>query len=420
MSNEIVLKALEDHAKAMEGFRSGIQSDISGIQEQMKNLSHEVDKKLGVRKNLSALDVLGGGRGSMTFENVLTGDITDEAGNLIKRGTMERSTTKGFIGEFSGSEQFKSLANGAPSTGRVQVEGVTLKALTNTGQGVAGTTGFDVQPQRAEGVYNDPRRPLTLLDVIPSLPVDSSSFEYMQLQNYVNTAAFQTEEGQQKAESNFEMTPETANIATVAHWTKASVQVLSDAPALGQKLMSLLEYGVLAKLESEIVAGAGGKGRIKGLVEQGMDFVPSGVADPSTLTPTDRIGAAVVNLQANGWKPGLIIMNPVDWQLISSQKGTDGQYVLGSPRDPSPLTLWNVPVVLTPSLARNISIVMDPAQAAILDREQPSLLASREDGQNFTTNMVTLLGELRAGLAVFAPGAVLIVDVNGDAEPVAP
>ncbi|WP_237720871.1 phage major capsid protein [Pseudomonas asplenii] len=209
-------------------------------------------------------------------------------------------------------------------------------------------------------------------------------------------------------------------MATVAHWTKASVQVLSDAPAFGQKLMSLLEYGVLAKLESEIVAGAGGKGRIKGLVEQGMDFVPSGVADPSTLTPTDRIGAAVVNLQANGWKPGLIIMNPVDWQLISSQKGTDGQYVLGSPRDPSPLTLWNVPVVLTPSLARNISIVMDPAQAAILDREQPSLLASREDGQNFTTNMVTLLGELRAGLAVFAPGAVLIVDVNGDAEPVAP
>ncbi|WP_350580700.1 phage major capsid protein [Pseudomonas sp. HY2-MNA-CIBAN-0224] len=414
MSNEIVLKALEEHANAMEGFRAGIQSDIATVKNQVSDLSAEVDKKLGIRKNLSYVDVVGGGLKAGTFQDMKTGDIIDATGSIIKRGSMERSDTKGLIGEFSHSEQFKSLANGATSTGRVQIEGITLKALTNSGQGVAGTTGFDVQPQRAEGIYNDPRRPLTLLDVIPSLPVDSSSFEYMQLQNYVNTAAFQTEEGQQKSESSFEMTPETANIATVAHWTKASVQVLSDAPALGQKLMNLLEYGVLAKLESEIVAGAGGKGKIKGLVELGMDFVPSGVADPATLTPTDRIGAAVVNLQANGWKPGLIIMNPVDWQIIASQKGADGQYVLGSPRDPSPLTLWNVPVVLTPSLARNISIVMDPAQAAILDREQPSLLASREDGQNFTTNMVTLLGELRAGLAVFAPGAVLIVDVNGE------
>ncbi|MNO08792.1 hypothetical protein D3C81_2316360 [compost metagenome] len=62
-------------------------------------------------------------------------------------------------------------------------------------------------------------------------------------------------------------------------------------------------------------------------------------------------------------------------------------------------------------MARNTAIVLDPAQVAILDRQLPTLAASREDGQNFTTNMVTILGELRAGLAVFAPGAVLIVDL---------
>jgi hypothetical protein len=38
--------------------------------------------------------------------------------------------------------------------------------------------------------------------------------------------------------------------------------------------------------------------------------------------------------------------------------------------------------------------------------------SSREDGSNFTTNMVTTLAELRAGLAVFSPGAVLSVDLT--------
>ncbi len=39
------------------------------------------------------------------------------------------------------------------------------------------------------------------------------------------------------------------------------------------------------------------------------------------------------------------------------------------------------------------------------------LASSREDGNNFSTNMVSLLAEGRMGLAVFSPGAVLSVDL---------
>ena len=105
-------------------------------------------------------------------------------------------------------------------------------------------------------------------------------------------------------------------------------------------------------------------------------------------------------------------MNPVDWFIISSERDSEGQYVLGSPRDPSPPALWNVPVVTTPSLAAGTVLVVDPAQVAVLDRQLPSLMASREDGTNFTTNMVTLLAEMRAGLAVFSAGAVLAVEIT--------
>lgn len=411
MSNEIVLKALDEHGKAMEGFRSEIKSEIGRVHDRINQVQNFAESSMGIGVS-SAKSILGGGIPAGGFQNMSTGDIHDAGGRVIKRSKNNSDGSNLLVKGFTESSQFQALVDGANSTGRVQVEGVNIKALTNAGQGVAGSIGYDIQPQRAEGLYNDPRRRLTLLDVLPSLPVTASSFEFVKLTNYVNTAAFQTEEGQQKAESNYEMVPETANIATIAHWTKASVQVLDDAPALTQRLMSLLEYGVLSKLESEIIGGAGGKGQITGLLAQGTDHVAPLNMDGTAMAPIERIGHAVTELQSNGWIPGLIILNPADWFVISTIKATDNQYIMGSPGNPAPLSLWNVPVVLTPSLARNSAIVLDTAQVAILDRQIPTLAASRQDGENFTTNMVTILGELRAGLAVFAPGAVLIVDIT--------
>lgn len=412
MSNEIVLKALDEHGQAMEGFRSEIKSEIGRVHDRINQVQSLAESSAGMGgKSVRSFLASANGIPEGGVQNMTTGEVFDAAGNVVKRaGNVDgvNPLVKGFVS----SPQFTALADGANSTGRVQIEGVNLKALTNAGQGIAGSAEYSVQPQRADGLYNDPRRRLTLLDVLPSLPVKSSSFEYVKLSNYVNTAAFQTEEGQQKAEANFDMAPETANIATVAHWTRASLQVLDDAPALSQQLMSLLEYGVLSKLESELIGGVGGKGKIAGLLELGTVAPEPLTIGGGLLDVAERIGHAVNELQSNGWNPGLIIMNPRDWFLISSVKASDGQYILGSPRTPVPMSLWNVPVVVTPSLGRNVAIVLDPAQVAILDRQMPTLAASREDGQNFTTNMVTILAELRAGLAVFAPGAVLIVDLT--------
>lgn len=412
MSTEIVLKALDDHGKAMEGFRAELKSEINHMNNRINQVQNFAESNAGYATNISAKSVLVGNIPAGGHQNMTTGDIVDANGRVVTLGKKSAAGTSLLVKSFTESQQFTSMVEGANSTGRVQIDGVQIKALTNAGQGIAGSTSYDVQAQRDGGLYNDPRRPLSLLDVLPSLPVTSSSFEYVKLANYVNTAAFQIEEGQQKAESNFDMAPESANIATVAHWTKASVQVLDDEPSLGQRLLDLLQYGVLSKLESEIVAGAGGKGKIRGLIDQATVHAAPLNMDGTLMEPIERIGHAVTELKTNGWQPGVIILNPADWFIIATIKATDKQYIMGSPREAAPLMLWDVPVVLTPSLARNSAIVLDTKQVAILDRQTPTLAASREEGQNFTSNMVTLLGELRAGLAVFAPGAVLLVDIT--------
>ncbi|HCJ29678.1 MAG TPA: phage major capsid protein, partial [Pseudomonas sp.] len=59
----------------------------------------------------------------------------------------------------------------------------------------------------------------------------------------------------------------------------------------------------------------------------------------------------------------------------------------------------------------NAALVLDTSQTVLLDRQQVTIEASRVDGNNFRRNLVTILAELRAGLAVYAPSAMRLVQL---------
>src|SRR5690606_6458568 len=115
--------------------------------------------------------------------------------------------------------------------------------------------------------------------------------------------------------------------------------------------------------------------------------------------PADRVGEAITSLKARGWNPNVVVMNPADWFTIASERAEtgNGQYVLGSPRDPSPASLWGVPVVVTVAMPAGKALVLDTTTLALLDRQEVTVEASRHDGNNFRRNLVTILAELRAG-----------------------
>lgn len=376
MSLELLTKAVTDHGTAVAAMGAKATEALDGI------------KQLGTR--MFALEQLTAGGADFLASHPL--------------GAVPETAIKTFIK----SNQLKAMQDGAQSTGRVELAQFGIKALVNDGRGQVGDSGVNVQPQRAAGVFNDPRPVLSLLSVLPSIPVASGSYEYTQLGAYVNAADYQVKEGDLKAEAEMELGVVTANVTTIAHWTRASLQILDDAPSLEVYISNLLTYGVLSKLEQQLINGVAGNGKIEGLLAQATTFVPN---DPDS--PTDRIGAAVAQLKASGWNPSVIVMNPLDWFDISKSKATgDGQYLLGSPQNPAPQALWGCSVVTTPAMARSKVLVLDPAQVAVLDRMAPAVIASRFDRDNMVTNMITLLGEMRAGLAVFAKAAVYSVSIT--------
>ena len=108
-----------------------------------------------------------------------------------------------------------------------------------------------------------------------------------------------------------------------------------------------------------------------------------------------------------GWNPGLIILNPTDWHIIRSERtATEKAYVAGGWSNPAAPSIWGLPVITTPSLTAGTALILDPSQCAILDRMQARVEIDR-DGDDFSKNLITLRSEIRTGLAVFSPTAVL-------------
>lgn len=367
MSLEILTKAIEEHGSAVTAIGNKIDEAQEGIKQLTTRMFDLEQKAAGGADNLNTKAF---GRGESAVD------------------------------AFMKSDQLAAVRNGATTTGRVELKGAGIAVLRKA----ALTTGdLHIPAQRDPGLYNNPQPTLALLDVLQSIPVSTGSYEYMQLA-YTNTAAVQEHEGDLKAEANPTFTPKTATISTVAHWVRASNQVLADAPALQNRLSNLLTYGVSQKVEREVLNGSGTTGHMQGILPQATLFVPSSTTGN---TAVDRIGEAVTSLGAAGWAASVIVLNHVDWFSMTNIKDADGNYVIGNPRNPGPLNLWGVQVVLSAGMPQGTALVMDLSQVALLDREQATVQVSQHDRDNFVTNMVTILGEARAGVAVFAAAAVL-------------
>jgi len=332
-----------------------------------------------------------------------------------RRGANDDSTDSNAVtAQVVAADGIAGFRNGMKSTGQINCKVGVRAAITNPNKGVTGSTSYPTAPQRdGAGIRGIPQPRLSLLDVLPIVPVTSATYEFVRLDGYINGAAYQKEEGEEKAEGSMPTKMERAEIATIATWIPASLQVLQDNEQLEGQINTLMSVGVRQKLEAELINGDGGPGEILGFKKQAT------AAGITTGKPADRIGAALTDLKAEGWNPNVIVMNPRDWFAIESERAEDGdgQYVIGTPRDPAPPSLWGTPVVVTNGMPQGEALILDTSVAALLDRQEVTVEASRHDGDNFRRNMVTILAELRAGLAVFAPTATRLVTLTGAPTP---
>lgn len=312
--------------------------------------------------------------------------------------------------QFTESEEFKSFAAGK---GKRSMH-LNFKAVTNitsatTGTGAAGDT---VRPDRLAMIVSAPDRRMTIRDLLTPGRTNSSSIEYVKETGFQNMAAV-VAEGNSKPQSDIAFDLVSTPVVTIAHWVKASNQIIADSPMLESYIDGRLRYGLEYVEESQLLNGSGTSGNINGIYTQATAYSQPAGAFTGTPTPIDIIRLAILQAELAEYPATGIVLNPTQWCAIELQKDEEGRYIIGNPQGNAQPTLWGRPVVATQAMTTDKFLVgAFKLGAQIFDREDASVQISTEDGDNFIKNMVTIRAEERFALAVYRPEAFIKGDLG--------
>jgi HK97 family phage major capsid protein len=250
------------------------------------------------------------------------------------------------------------------------------------------------------------RRRLSVLDLIPSAPMDAgAAFAYLQESGDLLTAA-EVPEGAVKPEGDLALTDAEVTVQTIAHWLKLHRAQIADVPSLATTAQTRLTYGVMLRLENAVLSGDGAGSNILGILGHPIQDVAFDAASPLSDLTLDGIVAVELGFaSANG-----VVVHPTDWAAMLKTKTTTGERLdsdgaYGTP----PVTVWGLPAVRSTAVPPGAALVGDFTQATVYVREVVVLRTSDADSDDFIKNKITLLAEGRFGLAVWAPQAFALV-----------
>lgn len=308
---------------------------------------------------------------------------------------------------FANDERVKQFLATDPSSGKVDVRiKATLTSLTTD---AAGSVGDAINQTRLPGILPLPQRRLTVRDLISPGRMDGNTLEYVKETGFTNSAA-PVAEGSSKPESDIKLELYTTSAKVIAHWMKASKQVLSDISQLRSIIDQRLLYGLAYVEEAQLLSGDGTGQNLLGIIPQATAYsAPIALADLNIIDVLrlSMLQAALAEYPATGH-----VMNPIDWASIETLKDGEGRYIIGNPQGTTQPTLWGLPVVATQAMTvRKFLTGAFKLGAQLFDRWD----ARVETGfvnDDFIKNLVTVLAEERLALAVYRPEAFIYGDFD--------
>jgi HK97 family phage major capsid protein len=320
-------------------------------------------------------------------------------------------------------EAFIDQAKGLMESDSLLGKSIQIKDIS----GLAASGGALVRPDRDPTVYRTigGMRQLRIADLIPAIPTSSNAVEIMRLADAGDPAGPQQAasdpssaigggELQTKPTTTLEWELVTVSIPTIAVTTRASRQVLSDAPMLQSIINGELSYKLQLESDAQLLTGDGTGQNLTGILNDASindvgELATGTAADDVPAAMIDHIRAAVTECQvAEYYNMNGLVLNPVDWQVLETAKATDGHYLLvafAATSADTP-TVWRIPVIVTNAMPENTFLVGDwtlGAQRYV--REGVTIRTSEHHASNFVQNAIQILAEERYGLGVSRPKA---------------
>lgn len=334
---------------------------------------------------------------------------------MARRPNNTPDEVKSLGRQFVESDQFKSLAGAAGQRGKANLEvKATITSLTTD---AAGSAGDLVQTTRLPGIIAQPDRKLTIRDLLMQGRMDGNALEYVRETGFTNSADMVAETAKKpQSDIKFGLVSTTAKV--IAHYMKASRQILDDASQLQSYIDGRLRYGLAFKEEQQILNGDGTGQNLLGIIPQATAYVrPTGVT-PSSETIIDTLRYAMLQAVLAEYPASGHVLNPIDWASIETLKDSTGQYIIGNPQGAASPTLWRLPVVETQAITAGKFLTGGFSMGAqIFDRWLSRVEVATENEDDFIKNLVTILAEERLALAVYRPEAFIYGDLKPATSP---
>lgn len=381
MSEEI-LKGLDLIGKKIDAVSNDSKASVEAVKAEMKTLG---EKQLELSRELASLQ-----------------QKSAQQGEVI-------NADKSVGAQYVNSNAYKALKGNVSKVERAR-EIISTKAATTSTVTTGATRNTIAMPTQLAGIYDEnAEMPLVIEGLIPHIPVTSSSVQYLKNSAFTNGAKV-VAEGTAKPESTFQFKLATANIETIAHYTKITEQLAQDAPAVQAFINAKMIYGLQLKIDEQLVNGTGAEAsQLTGLLAttNSTDYSADLEAlKPSIKTMADFALGIKTKLETIGYAPKYLVLNPIDWAALALMKDTNGLYILGGPAAVAGKTLWGMSVATTPSMPQGKYLMSDFALGAtIFDRQEVAVEIDREQ-DDFTKNLFTIRVERRLGLAVENPKAI--------------
>lgn len=378
-----------------------INASLAKIGDQLKAHAERAEKEIKANAQLSketraSVDELLAKQGELQARLATAEQLVAK----IEQGGGARASHETAGQQFVNSDEFKAFVESGVHrntrfTARVNA------AITSDGA----SAGDLVEPQRIPGIQMPGLRRLTVRDLISPGQTSSNLIQYIRETGFTNNAAT-VAEGGKKPESNLTFELTSTPVVKIAHFVKASTEILVDAPMLQSYIDQRLRYGLKLVEEAQLLHGSGVGNNLNGIMTQATAY--SAPISITGATHIDKLRLALLQSELAEFPATGIVLHPSDWTAIELTKDDNGGYIFANPQSLAQPALWGRPVVTTQAMDANDFLVgAFQLGAQVFDRMQDTITIATENEDDFVNNLVTILAEERLGMAVYRPEAFI-------------
>jgi len=396
---EEALKALESLTKQFEDFKNKNEKNIgtkvdkeevASIQKMIETLTSKVE---GMEKEKVSEAIAG----IKKLVEDMGADVANLKDSTKSKSKQYKSFGAAVVAKIKEMDLLKTdLKKGEHRTLVIEADARKLAGTMETSNvDAVGTNSIPYELADFEtGLTRIQRRSPWLLQIANTFPISTMYAQWAEQENQDGDADA-TGEGSAKHQIDFDWVEKSAKVEKITAYIKVSKEALSDLAGLQNEIDAELRTEILLATDAALLNGDGVTPNLDGILAQ--DTAYSAGAFAATILDANRydvLRTAIAQIVAANFMPNYILLHPDDVAAMDLSKGNDGHYVLPPFKSANGVVISGVTVLENTGQTTDKFTVGDFTKFNVRVRQGMTVDIGL-DGNDFTNNLVTILGEIR-------------------------